>query len=417
MMADVELTVSNKGREIIRDLARKCAEIAADPCQEQTAQLWTKLNRLERTRPLVLLHDGTQLETGDRVTCTTDGEAARQIEHQLLQQIWHWENMRDDTVWSDRYDVPIAVHITDHGIEPDWTKPDHVFGASHFNQVIPDGDDPSRLKMPEVTVDWDDTNERFDFVSDVLGDILQVNKVGVQGSWFAPLDTFITWRGIEQTFIDMIDAPQWLHAWLEGMCQFDLSMYDQLEKLGVLSLNNREICIGSGGLGYTDLLPQPDFDGEHVRTKDMWGHATTQIFSEVSPAMHEEFALQYEARVMELFGLCNYGCCEPLDLKVDVVLKHIPSVRKLSMSPKANYERGAEALGKKAVFSYKPNPAILGVPNWDVSAAREQLRDVYEKTKHCVVEVIMKDLHTVRGEVSRMSDWVYMAKDLAQEYA
>ena len=416
-MPDVELTMSKPDRQLVRDLAQRCAEIAADPYQPETAQLWTRLNRLERTRPLVLLHDATQHETGDRVTCTADGPAARQIEPTLRHRIWRWENMRDDSIWPNTYEVPIAVHITDHGIELNQTRPDHVFGASHFNQVIADGDDPSRIKMPQVTVDWDDTNKRFDFASDVLGDILNVEKVGIQNSWFAPLDAFITWRGIEQTFIDMIEVPQWLHAWLERLCQWDLSMYDQLQKLGALSLNNCGINIGSGGLGCTDLLPQPDFDGQHVRTKDMWGHATAQIFSEVSPAMHEEFALPYEARVMDIFGLSNYGCCEPLDLKVDIVLKHIPNLRKISMSPKANYQRGAQALGKKAVFSYKPNPAILGVPTWDVNEAKELLRDVYENTTDCVVEVIMKDLHTVRGEISRMSDWVYMAKDLAQEYA
>jgi len=29
----------------------------------------------------------------------------------------------------------------------------------------------------------------------------------------------------------------------------------------------------------------------------------------------------------------------------------------------------------------------------------------------------MKDLHTVRGEVHRMSEWIQMAKALAEEYA
>ncbi len=45
------------------------------------------------------------------------------------------------------------------------------------------------------------------------------------------------------------------------------------------------------------------------------------------------------------------------------------------------------------------------------------MRDAFEKTKGCVVEVIMKDLHTVRGEVNRMWEWVDMARELSQEYA
>ena len=78
-----------------------------------------------------------------------------------------------------------------------------------------------------------------------------------------------------------------------------------------LTLNNENVYIGSGGFGFTDELPQPGFDGR-VRLKDLWGSASTQIFVDVSPAMHEEFALQYEARVLNRFGLVTYGCCEPL---------------------------------------------------------------------------------------------------------
>ncbi|MCK4602432.1 MAG: hypothetical protein KAU28_08185, partial [Phycisphaerae bacterium] len=111
-----------------------------------------------------------------------------------------------------------------------------------------------------------------------------------------------------------------------------------------------------------------------------------------------------------------YGCCEPLDLKVDIILKNIPNCRKLSMSPWANVARGADALGKQAIFSWKPNPAWLSLPTWDTDWQRAQLRDGFEKTKNCVVEVVMKDLHTVRGEVSRMWEWVALAKELSQEY-
>ena len=111
------------------------------------------------------------------------------------------------------------------------------------------------------------------------------------------------------------------------------------------------------------------------------------------------------------------GCCEPLDLKVDIILKHIPHARKISMSPKANVARGAESLGKRAIFSWKPNPAWLGMPSWDLDWQKAQLRDAFEKTKDCVVEVVMKDLHTVRGEISRMSDWIKAAKEVSEDFA
>ena len=410
------MALSEKERTILRDLAKQVAEIAADPVQQQTIDLWKRLNRLERTRPLILLHDGTHHETGDKIKLETQDDFARGQEHDLRSRIYHWRHMRDDSIWEAKAHCGIAYNCNGYGIEGNATRPDHVFGASRFNSVIKDDDSPERIPMPKVTVDWEQTERSYQQLCDLYDGILAVEKRGVAGHWYAPLDSFITWRGIEQTFLDMVDRPKWLHSWLERMCQWHLSQLDQLEKLNLLSLNNRANGIASGGIGYTDQLPAKDFDGR-VRTKDQWGHATTQIFSEVSPAMHEEFALRYEKRFLSRFGLATYGCCEPLDLKVDLVFKHVPHLRRISMSPKANVARGAAALGKRAIFSYKPNPAIIGMESWDVGLARRQLRDTFEKTRGCVVEVVMKDLHTCRGEVRRMWEWVAMAKKLSEEYA
>jgi len=411
------MAFSEKDRTIIRDAAKRVAEIAADPVQKETTELWYRLNRLERTRPLILIYDATHHETGNKITCQAEDEQARNHEYGLRQKIYYWEHMRDDHVWDNKIICGVSVHSTGYGIDANATRPDHVFGASRFNSVIPDDEDPSRIPMPTVTVDWEETERNFQRLSELYDGILTVEKRGIAGCGYAPLDAFITWRGIEQTFMDMVDRPEWLHGWLDRMCRFHLSELDQYEKLNVLSLNNANNRVGSGGLGFNDELPQSDFDGSHVRTIDQWGHTTTQIFSEVSPAMHEEFAIKYEKQFISRFGLANYGCCEPLDLKVDLIMKHMPNVRRISMSPKANVARGAQALGRRAVFSHKPNPTIIGMEHWDVDLARAELRDTFEKTRGCVVEVVMKDLHTCRGEPRRMWEWVDMAKKLSEEYA
>jgi len=411
------MSIREKDRTILRALAKRVAEIAADPVQQETRQLWRKLNRLVRTRPLILLQDGTHHETGDKIRLETRDEFARGQEHGLRTRIYRWEHVRDDRIWEDKIHCPIAMQSTGYGIAEDATRPDHVFGAKHYNTVIADDDDASRIPMPTVTVDREQTERNYQRLCDLYDGILSVEKRGIGGYWYAPMDSFITWRGIEQTFTDMIDRPKWLHSWMNRMCEFHLSQLDQYEELNVLSLNNGADGVGSGGIGCTDLLPQKDFDVTHVRAVDQWSHATTQIFSEVSPAMHEEFALAYEKRFLDRFGLANYGCCEPLDLKVDLILKHIPNVRRISISPKANVARGAEAIGRRAIFSRKPNPTILGTDSWDIDFLREQLRDTLEKTRDCVVEVIMKDLHTVHGQPERMGQWVDMAKQLSQEYA
>jgi len=162
-------------------------------------------------------------------------------------------------------------------------------------------------------------------------------------------------------------------------------------------------------------LPQEDFDPNHVRAIDLWGCATAQIFSGVSPQMHEEFALKYERRWLERFGLTYYGCCEPLHHKVGI-LKNIPNLRKISMSPWADLEVAVEEIGDRYVISYKPNPAVLAVDEWNPEYARKELRRALERTVGCAVEVIMKDISTVRYEPQRLWEWARIAAEETERF-
>ena len=47
---DSSVTLSEKDRTILRDLAKQKAEIASLPVHKEKAELWRKLNRLETVR-------------------------------------------------------------------------------------------------------------------------------------------------------------------------------------------------------------------------------------------------------------------------------------------------------------------------------------------------------------------------------
>lgn len=410
------MALPGKDRSLLRELAKRLAEVAADPVQSEKSELWRRLNRLEPVRPLVLLQNGTWHETAGEIPLVCEDDFARGQEWALRTQLYHWDHMRDDHVYTAKVFSPIHVSDTGMGISPKDTRPDHVFGARQFISVIEDGADPAMVPLPTVTVDRERTERTHQRLSELYDGVLEVERRGVAGHWFAIMDQFIQWRTIDGAYIDMIDRPEWVHAWMERLTQWHLTRLEQYESLGVLSLNNANNGVGPGGLGFTDELPQGDFDGTHVRAIDQWGHATTQIFSEVSPAMHDEFALSYEKRFLERFGLASYGCCEPLDGKLDIITT-IPNLRRISMSPWVDPARGAEGIGTDYIFSYKPNPAIIGMQEWDGDLARNQLRDVLGKTRGCTVEVIMKDLHTCRNQPWRMWKWVEMAMEVATEFA
>jgi hypothetical protein len=96
----------------------------------------------------------------------------------------------------------------------------------------------------------------------------------------------------------------------------------------------------------------------------MWGFAESQETVNVSPEMFEEFVFQYQLPILSRFGLNCYGCCEPLN-KRWYIIKRIPGLRRVSVSPWAQFDDIAEKLGKNYVLSYKPNPAYLAVKSLD----------------------------------------------------
>ena len=96
----------------------------------------------------------------------------------------------------------------------------------------------------------------------------------------------------------------------------------------------------------------------------MWGCSNAQIFSDVSPEMQWEFAVKHDLRWLERWGMVYYGCCEPLDRKIEV-LRRIPNLRKISASYWNKTERLVDKVGSDYILSHKPTPAIFARDHWD----------------------------------------------------
>jgi hypothetical protein len=318
---------------------------------------------------------------------------------------------------------PLVVHNTAFGIAEDVdiavTDEANTVVSRHFNIQIRDEDDLEKIKVPVVTHDSAASEQQYQQLTEILSGVIDVKKLGANGFcfWFAPWDEMIRWWGVQEALVDLYDRPAFVHKAIDKLVNAYLSMLDQFEEQNLLTLNNTYFRIGSGGLGYTDELPQPDYDPAHVRAKDLWGSGAAQIFSDVSPRMHWEFSLQYELRWMSRFGLTYYGCCDPLHRKMGI-LEKVPNLRKVSMSPWVNLDEAVANVGDRYVFSHKPNPAVFAETTWNLGKARHELETVLDKAKAhgCVVEVIMKDISTLRYEPQRLWEWAQMASELTEHY-
>jgi hypothetical protein len=129
--------------------------------------------------------------------------------------------------------------------------------------------------------------------------------------------------------------------------------------------------------------------------------------------MFEEFEINMCMPLFKRFGLVYYGCCDPLDKKIAQV-RMIPNLRKISMSPWADEEIGASAIGRDYVYSRKPNPALLAWPDFNEEEVRGHLQktvDVCARHK-CPLELIQKDISTVCYQPRRLWRWAELAMEV-----
>lgn len=402
--------INQQERTLLMTLAQRVADLLARPIEAEKRTLWYQHNALEPTRPLIFCDPENgwhEIITRDQMCC--EHALAREWEWRLRKEIFWGEQMGDDRPLEPEFTIPYTHTDTGWGLE----KTIHTVmegGAMTWDAPLKGyARDFEKLHFPEIMVDYEATKQTAALAQEILGDFLTVR---IKSAWwwsFGMTWTVIDLRGLEQFMLDMYDHPQELHRLMAFLRDGNLSKLDFLERNGLLSLNNDNSYVGSGGFGWTHELPQPDFTG-HVRTRDLWGFLESQETVQVSPKLFAEFVFPYQLPLAERFGLNCYGCCEPLDKRWHII-KQIPRLRRVSVSAWANARKMAESLGTQYIFSYKPSPTPLALPRLDEDLARQTLRDALRATRHCRVELIMKDNHTLGGNPQNAVRWCQIARE------
>ena len=403
------MEISTAERQLLRDLAKQVAEIGAAPEQAVKREWWKRHNRLERVKPMVLIFpEGAWGELLPDSVVQVSDRFWRGWEWHLRHLIYRWEHLRDDNVIEPVLKVGLAHSNSGWGFPIENIPSTTARGAWAFKPTIVKPEDAARLTPPQIQVNEQATRENYERVADMFGDILEVRQQRRAHVDTSLIGTLCRMRGLEQVMIDACERPQWLHRVLTFMMDSTQRLLDWVEENRYLNLNNKDDYVGSGGVGYTDELPQPGFDGQ-VRLCDLWGFAEAQEFAQVSPAMHEEFALRYQIPLLARFGLNCYGCCESLTDRLEGV-KKIPRLRRVSVSPWTDVRVAAEAFQDNYIFSWKPNPTDM-VMEFDEERVRRKIAETLAVAKECVVEIILKDTHTCAGHPERFDRWCRIARE------
>jgi len=113
--------------------------------------------------------------------------------------------------------------------------------------------------------------------------------------------------------------------------------------------------------------------------------------------------------------MVDYGCCESLDYKLDLLIRKIPHLRWVAVSPWADREICAGKICNKYVYVYKPNPALICSPRPNWEKAEQDIRETLTIARGCPVHIVMKDTSTFCNEPERITKWAELATRIAKE--
>ncbi|MDF2686823.1 MAG: hypothetical protein K0S55_2006, partial [Clostridia bacterium] len=394
-------------------LAKKVSEIAALPEQKELLRLWKKNNGLKPERPMFTIDQvcWNEMNYNDELTLVCTDPSLHGFEWQLRETLYRYKHMKDDRVIENNISVSKCFWSENFGIaavtEGNTQASTHIY----IDQLKTEEDLETKIKTPKIIYNKEETKSRKEKAEEIFDGILNVKLTGWD-PYFHYWDQITTWRGVDDIMFDLADRPEFIHKIVKKVTEMYHSALDQYEALGLINTGMNIIhCTGA----YTDELP--GFNGESFdeldtyTAKNSWTYSAPQLFSMISPNMHEEFDIEYCKKWFSRFGLGYYGCCEPNDNKIDVIRK-IPNIRKISMSPWAKEEIGAEKIGIDFVYSRKPNPSYLAYEIFDSELIKNEFNKTLQAIKkyNCPVEFILKDLTTVKNEPSRIWQWAKIAE-------
>ena len=103
--------ISEHDRNILRELGKRKAEIAALPVQNERRRLWTRLNDLDSVRPMVWIFEVPwhEMNVDDELTLSCEGDFGRDLELALRRELYQWNHMPGDMVIAPAMEVGPAV--------------------------------------------------------------------------------------------------------------------------------------------------------------------------------------------------------------------------------------------------------------------------------------------------------------------
>lgn len=404
---------------ILRSLASRYAEIAHQDVQRERLDRYEATNSLEIVRPVVLIDEVPWGEIQDAALANVCAPELGWIETELRRTLYQWEHFQVDRVVSPVFRVRkrirdlrgIGLQVLDRRLHG---ETDTYVSSHAYEDQLQTDDDLAKLHPGEFVYEREASEAARAVAEWVFNGLMEVDLFGpdclIGNIW----DDIAVFRGVENLLLDLALRPEFMHRTAARFMEIYQSRFQQLEAQGLL---DARIVTLHCTAGCSRDLPAPDFDGV-VRPQDLWGRCAAQIFCSVSPGMHDAFDLAYNQTLFGRCGLLYYGCCEPMDRKIDILRRRFANLRKISITPWADPHRAAESMGRDFVMAAKPNPAFVGSRQFNPAPVEREIAGYCEAARRygTPMEFVLKDISTIDNTPATLTRWAATVNAVLDRY-
>ncbi|MGI5816542.1 MAG: hypothetical protein ACOX9R_00420 [Armatimonadota bacterium] len=405
-------TFAGSDLQIVRDLARRVMELARSEEYERRRGRWRDVNELRRPdrAPVWCRVALAWREILPESDLQCEDATCRSVERALRRDLFK-DSVGDDHIVEPWWGVRAVIRPEETpvwGLQTRQSIGSTEQGGFRYFHPIETPEDYERLRVPRFYYDAEATERAASQMQDILGNAMPVRVEGYP-PLVPQLQNYLeALRGMGPMMEDLAFRPEMVHRAMAKLTEGVLNGMRCAEEAGVLTTNHHEPMFCS------DPVSNPPDEGP-VGLHNLWVAANSQEFDTVSPPMHEEFLLSYQKVLFQSFGRVQYGCCESLSNKTEIVLG-IPNLRIFVCSFWSDLEKIIDACGTDHCIMWRQSAAQVTLPE-TLDEHRKHLEWGLQRLQGHHYQIVLRELETLRGHENRLQEWATLAIELAEKWA